>query len=247
MHLLSAWPGRPALRPVRHAVDSLSTLAGRPGQAATAPDRAATPAPAPEGLDRDAPLAAACRRGDPEAMERLVDRFQADVVGTALRLVGDRDSALELATTTFVKLSRSLGSYDPGQPLRPWVLRVATDETLSWLRRRRREGEQVPGGGAGEVALEQATGGPGPAAAGPAAEHRAAVHAALARLQDRDRLVLTLRFFDDLSYAEIAAQTGQDANAVAAQLLRARRRLGDELRRAAVPTAAPPADWSSSA
>jgi RNA polymerase sigma factor (sigma-70 family) len=72
------------------------------------------------------------------------------------------------------------------------------------------------------------------------------VHAALARLPDRDRLVLTLRFFDDLSYAEIAAQTGQDANAVAAQLLRARRRLGDELRRAGVPTAAPPADWSSS-
>ena len=55
------------------------------------------------------------------------------------------------------------------------------------------------------------------------------MHAALARLPARDRLVLTLRFFHDLSYAEIAAQTGQDATTVGAQLLRARHRLGDEL------------------
>ena len=245
MPLLSALPERPALRPVRHAADGLPRCAGRPSRAATAPDRAATPAP--EGLDQDALLAAACRRGDPGALERLVERFQAEVVGTALRLVGDRVAALELATATFVKLSQSLDRYDPGGPLRPWVLRIATDETLSWLRRRRREREPVLGGGAGEVALEQVAGGPAPAAAPLATERRPAVHAALARLPDRDRLVLTLRFFHDLSYAEIAAQTGQDANTVGAQLLRARRRLGDELRRAGIPAAAPTADWSSSA
>src|SRR5262245_1816552 len=101
MPLPSALPERPALRPVRHAEDGLPPLVGRPGQAATAPDRAAPPAP--EGLDqdRDALLAAACRRGDPGAMECLVERFQADVVGTALRLVGDRVSALEVADATF--------------------------------------------------------------------------------------------------------------------------------------------------
>jgi RNA polymerase sigma factor (sigma-70 family) len=65
------------------------------------------------------------------------------------------------------------------------------------------------------------TGAHRPAAAPRVTERRAAVHAAPARLPDRDRPVLTLRFFDDLSYAEIAAQTGQDANTVGAQLLRA--------------------------
>jgi RNA polymerase sigma-70 factor (ECF subfamily) len=241
MPLLSALPERPALRPGRHAVDGHPpTLAGRPGQAATAPDRAAVPAP--EGLDRDALLVAACRRADPGALERLVERFQADVVGTALRLVGDRDAALELANTTFVKLSRSLDRYDPGRPLRPWVLRIATDESLSWLRRRRGEREHGLGGRAGEVALEPVAGGPDLAAAPLATERRVEVHAALARLPDRDRLILTLRFLNDLSYAEIAAQTGQDANTVGAQLMCARRRLRDELRRAGIPTAAPTAD-----
>jgi RNA polymerase sigma-70 factor (ECF subfamily) len=175
-------------------------------------------------------------------LERLVERFQADVVGTALRLVGDRDAALELANTTFVKLSRSLDRYDPGRPLRPWVLRIATDESLSWLRRRRGEREHGLGGRAGEVALEPVAGGPDLAAAPLATERRVEVHAALARLPDRDRLILTLRFLNDLSYAEIAAQTGQDANTVGAQLMCARRRLRDELRRAGIPTAAPTAD-----
>ena len=88
----------------------------------------------PGALDQDALLVAACRRGDQGALERLVERFQVAVVGTAMRLVGDRDVALELANMAFFKLARSLHRYDPARPLRPWVLRIATNEALNWLR-----------------------------------------------------------------------------------------------------------------
>jgi RNA polymerase sigma factor (sigma-70 family) len=230
MPLLSALPERPALRPVRHAVDRHPpTLAGRPGHAATAPDRAGTPAP--EGLDQDAPLVAGCRRGDPGALERLVARFRAPVFGTALHLVGDREAALELTNAVLFRLARRLDRYDPARPLRPWVLRLATNEALNWLRARRRERGRVLGGAAGAAALANAAGGPDPEAAALGAERRAAVRAALARLPARPRRLLTLRFYDELSYQEIAAQTGQTANTVGVQLLRARRRLRDELRR----------------
>ena len=189
----------------------------------------------PVALGLETGLVAACRRGDPGALERLAERFQAAVFGTALCLVGDRDAALEVTGATLFKLSRSLDRYDPARPLRPWVLQIATDESLHWLRARRREHQRLPGGAAGTAALENAAGGPDPGAAAQGAERRAAVRAALARLPLQYRRLLTLRVFGELSYQELAAQTGQDPNTVGVQLLRARRRLRDELRRGGYP------------
>jgi RNA polymerase sigma-70 factor (ECF subfamily) len=177
----------------------------------------------------DARLVAECRQGVPGALERLVERFQTDVFGTALRLTRDRDVALELTNSIFFKVYQNLEAFQPGRPLRPWLLRIATNEALNWLRSRRREREHVLGSEASDVAFEQLPGGADPEDAALTTERRETVRAALARLPEHYRLVLTLRFFNDLSYQEIAEQTGQDANTVGVQLLRARQLLKREL------------------
>jgi RNA polymerase sigma factor (sigma-70 family) len=177
----------------------------------------------------DAQLVAECRQGVPGALERLVERFQTDVFGTALRLTRDRDVALELTNSIFFKVYQNLEAFQPGRPLRPWLLRIATNEALNWLRSRRREREHVLGSEASDVAFEQLPGGADPEDAALTTERRETVRAALARLPEHYRLVLTLRFFNDLSYQEIAEQTGQDANTVGVQLLRARQLLKREL------------------
>jgi RNA polymerase sigma-70 factor (ECF subfamily) len=182
-------------------------------------------------VEDDAALVAACRQGVPGALEQLVGRFQTDVFGVALRLVHDREAALELTNSVFYKVHRNLDAYDPSRPLRPWLLRIATNEALNWLRARRREREQVLGSEASEVAFTQLPAGDDPEAAALAGERREQVRAALARLPAHYRLILTLRFFGDLSYQEIAEQTGQDANTVGVQLLRARQMLKRELQR----------------
>jgi RNA polymerase sigma-70 factor, ECF subfamily len=227
MPLPSALAAPPPLRPASRDAAGPPALAVGPGNEATAPDQTA----APEDLDRDALLAAACRRGDPGALERLVERFQAEVFGTGLRLVHDREVALELANTTFFKLFQHIDTYDATRPLRPWVLKIATNEALNWLRARRREREHLLGGPASEVVLARVAEGPDPEATALATERRAAVRAALARVPDHDRLILALRYFGELSYEEIGVHTGQDANTVGVQLLRARRRLKCELSR----------------
>ena len=185
-----------------------------------------------DALDGDAALVAACLRGAPGALETLVERYQSDVFGVVLRLVHDRETALELTNAVFYKVHQHLDSYDPARPLRPWVLRIASNEALNWLRARKREREQVLSSEASDVAFSQLpTTAPSadPEAAALAAEQREAVRAALARLPEHYRLVLTLRFFNDLSYQEIAEITGQDANTVGVQLLRARQLLKREL------------------
>lgn len=186
-------------------------------------------APGAADVAADAALVAECRRGTPGALERLVERFQSDVFGTALRLTHDRDAALELTNSIFYKTYKNLDAYEPGRPLRPWLLRIATNETLNWLRSRRREREHVLSGEASDVAFEQLPGGTDPEAAALSTERRETVREALARLPEHYRLVLTLRFFNDLSYQEIATLTGQDANTVGVQLLRARQLLKREL------------------
>lgn len=182
------------------------------------------------GGEAGAGLVAACRRGEADALEHLVARYQAEIFGTVLRLVHDRDTALELTNAIFFKVSRNLDAYDTSRPLRPWLLRVATNESLNWLRARRREREHILSSVESEVAFAQLPGGTDPEAAALATERRQAVRAALARLPEHYRLILTLRFFNDLSYQEIAAHTGQDANTVGVQLLRARQLLRRELR-----------------
>jgi len=194
-------------------------------------------------LATDVALAAACRRGDGVALAALVERYQSDVFGTALRLSHNREAALELTNTIFFKAYQNVHTYDAERPLRPWLLRIATNETLNWLRAQRREREHVLPGEASEVALDVAAA-PGrddPEALALQLERREEVRAALARLPERYRVVLTLRYFDDLSYAEIAEITGQDANAVGVQLLRARNMLRAALSQAPTTSPGPPA------
>ncbi len=170
----------------------------------------------------DASLVAACRQGDAHALAALVERYQTDVFGAVLRICRDRDHALELANSIFYKAYQNLHAFDDTRPLRPWLLRIATNEALNWLRSRRREREHVLDGEASETALLSVPGGAEPEAEALQLEQRQSVREALARLPEHYRTVLTLRFFNDLSYAEIAEITGQDANTVGVQLLRAR-------------------------
>lgn len=170
----------------------------------------------------DAALVDACRRGDGAALGAIVQRYQADVFGTVLRMTRERESALDLTNAIFFKAYQHLGTFDTTRPLRPWLLRIASNETLNWLRARRRDRENVVDGEAAEIELQRVEGGSDPEAVTLRLEARSEVRDALARLPEHYRLVLTLRFFNDLSYAEIAEITGQDANTVGVQLLRAR-------------------------
>ncbi|MEA2660448.1 MAG: polymerase sigma-70 factor, subfamily, partial [Chloroflexota bacterium] len=77
--------------------------------------------------------------------EDVVREHQDDVYGAALRILGDRDAALDAANQAFLKAYRSLGSYDPSRPIRPWLLRIAVNEAITIGRARTRErGRSAP-------------------------------------------------------------------------------------------------------
>jgi RNA polymerase sigma-70 factor (ECF subfamily) len=174
----------------------------------------------------DAEAVDRCRGGQTDAFADVVARHQVAVYATALRLIGDPDAALEVANTAFFKAYRALAEVDTSRPLRPWLVRIASNEALNYLRARGRDAQQTLGGDAGAAALD-ALPAPdiGPEAGALAGEQREIVQRMLAALPPHYRQVVVLRYLHDLTYAEIAEQTGLPSNTVGVYLLRAREQL----------------------
>ena len=154
--------------------------------------------------------------------EDIVREHQDAVYGAALRILGDRDAALDAANQTFMKAYRSIGSYDPSRPIRHWLLRIAVNEAITIGRARSRErARQAPDA----AALGVAAGTAGPERETLDRESRDGIRAAVAALPALYREVVVLRYFNELSVDEVAAVLGRSASTVGVQLLRARQLL----------------------
>ena len=167
-----------------------------------------------------------CIQGDKSSYTVLVRQYQAQILALCLRLTGNRDDAADAAQQAFVQAYRYLDRYDPDQPFRPWLYRIATNECIAFLRRNRRQPSPL----ADEV-LEQVS---DPAEGAPAlvdlAEDREQVRAAVGRLPLPYRQVVVAYYFLELSYQEIARQSGVPVGTVGTLLHRAKQQLRSALR-----------------
>ena len=174
------------------------------------------------------------RDGDQAAFAALVEAHQTVVFGTVLRLVYDRELAAEVSNRAFYKVYEHLASFDESRPFAPWLLRIAANEALNELRARRRETARTIGGSAAEIELDRLSGDPDPGEVVARDERGNTVRDAVNRLPETQRVVVILRYFADLSYADIAELTQQSVNNVGVTLLRARDRLRTDLERQGV-------------
>lgn len=95
-------------------------------------------------LTQERMLAKACQAQDPMAMKDLVERFQADVYRVCCRLLGDPHEAEDLAQESFIRVFRSLHTWDQERPLKPWILSIAINRCRTALARRARRPHLSP-------------------------------------------------------------------------------------------------------
>jgi RNA polymerase sigma-70 factor, ECF subfamily len=134
-----------------------------------------------------------------------------------------------VSNRAFFKAYQHLASFDESRPLRAWLLQIAANEALNELRRRRRDAAHTLGGVEAELELEQISGAPDPGEMVSRRERSAVIRDAVSRLPEPQRVVVVLRYFADLAYADIAELTEQSVNNVGVTLLRARERLRHDL------------------
>lgn len=150
---------------------------------------------------------------------QLVDQHQGEVFGVALRMLGDRDAALDATSLVFLKAYRAFDRFDPSRPARPWLLRIAVNECISIGRRLSRERKrQAPADEAVGVAAVEGR----PEDEALRREDRERVRRAVAELPELYRVPVVLRYFSGLSLEEIAGVTGRSSSTIGVQLLRAR-------------------------
>lgn len=167
-------------------------------------------------------------RGDGEAFGEVYRRFAPRVFGLCLHLLGSRDDAEDATSEVFLRVRAALDRYDRSVPFGAWASSIATNHCLDRLRRRSRETRLFDP----ELPEDAATAsGPSPLEEMMAEEERGTLLRALAALPDRYRVPLALRYYAELTYAEIAAQLGLTREAVAVNLFRAKQRLRRALMR----------------
>ena len=161
--------------------------------------------------------------GDVEAFRIIVERGRPTILGACVRVLGDLGEAEDVAQETFVIAYRSLGTWRGEGPLEAWLARIAIRIALRRVAARRTVGWAEPIAetaeplGAGAATLQS---GADPVAIALRSERDRAVRRAVSRLEDPYREVVGLRFFGDLSLAEIADATGRPVPTIKTQLRR---------------------------
>jgi RNA polymerase sigma-70 factor (ECF subfamily) len=169
-------------------------------------------------------LVAKAQSGDEDAFEQLVRAHQRYVFNLAYRVLGDRNEAEDVAQETFVRAWRGLPSFRAECRFTTWLYRIARNVCLNRLPRLEAELRQT------EV-LSQPVASPDPVPdeVVSARERRAFLHSELARLPEKYRLVLTLRYLQGFSYAEIADVLSLPLGTVKTHLHRGREALAARL------------------
>ena len=167
--------------------------------------------PAEEGRpnrDEERRLVLRAIERDQPAFAELYDQHVVRVYRHIYYLVNDAREAEDLTAQTFLKAWEAIDRYkERGAPFVAWLLRIAHNLTISYLRSKRDHSELDEGfvdhkrGGNPEESLEQAS-------------DELSVRDAVLRLREEQRQVIMLRFVEELDYTEVAAMIGKSVPAV---------------------------------
>jgi RNA polymerase sigma-70 factor, ECF subfamily len=183
-------------------------------------------------------LIEACQRGDREAFRELFEAHKDRVWTVALRFTGDESAARDVTQQVFLKLFTSIAGFRHESNFKTWLYRMVTNECMDEFRKRRRlipldffrpasgaERDEDSGG----VEMEDWRQEPLQEELLAQLEVSEAVLAALAQLKPKLRMAIVLKYFEDLSYEQMAEALGCSMGTVASRLNRGHKELARRL------------------
>lgn len=172
--------------------------------------------------------AKAALAGDQDAFAKLVEAYQMPIYNLAYRMLGSPTEAEDAAQETFIRVYARLGSYDPSRKFSSWILSIASHYCVDRLRRRH----------GNTLSMEEIMGQSWipdqhlkPEDQTVRHEERELISRMLNELPAPYRLVIVLRYWQDLGYDEIAEVTNDTVSAIKSRLHRAREMMAERLQR----------------
>lgn len=154
----------------------------------------------------------------------LVRSYQQRVYGIVRKMVIDHDDADDLTQETFIKIHRSIDTFRSDSQLFTWIYRIATNECLTFLNKKKRRFflplEDV---NVHLIACIDST----PEISGDDIQKK--LQKAMLTLPDKQRLVFTMKYFEDLTYEDMAEVTSTSVGALKASYHHAVKKIEDYL------------------
>ena len=169
-------------------------------------------------MDDDEIAIEKCRNGEREAFRHLVEKYQRQAISHATAILGSREDALDAAQEAFIDAFRALKQFDSSRPFYPWFYVLLRNRCFK-LAARKRETESID---------ETVIVAPNSTAQ---SERILALENTLRSLDMEDREIVTLKYFDGLSYNELAERLQIPKGTVMSRLFHARRKLQAKLER----------------
>ncbi|MFQ5777730.1 MAG: RNA polymerase sigma factor [Terriglobia bacterium] len=184
----------------------------------------------PTHLDNEPTLVAEAQRGNTDAFTTLVNQYDRNIHRLALNITGNQEDAEDVLQEAFLKAYRKLDSFRGNSRFCTWLVRIAVNEALMKLRKRRGErtvsmDEPVATDDRHVIPWEIEDWGDDPEKRYAKSELQAIVNEAIQSLEPRLRAVVALRDAENLSTAETAELLGLTVPAVKSRLLRGRLKL----------------------
>jgi RNA polymerase sigma factor (sigma-70 family) len=179
-----------------------------------------------------------CRavRGDQQAYAVLLNRYRKVIHQMAFRMVHNREDAEDLTLEAFGKAFRKLASYSPNYAFSTWLFRIAVNNCIDHIRKKRLtffsiddHGDAEGNGSAFNECLPCHSRNPEEMII--RRQQLQLTRHIIAQLNDKYRLMIELRYFEELSYGEIATVLDIPLGTVKAQLFRAKEMLFELLQK----------------
>jgi RNA polymerase sigma-70 factor, ECF subfamily len=173
-------------------------------------------------------IVTAAKRGDAQAFEQLVLRYKRRVFATALRITNNREDAEDVVQESFHKVFLHLRGFEERSQFSTWLMRIAMNEALMLVRRRRGIIEVLPDNhddGVDAVAAAFVDQRPDPEESCLRRERSELLTQAINRLAPKTRTTIMLRDIEERSAEETAEILDTSVSAVKARVFHGRRKL----------------------
>jgi RNA polymerase sigma factor (sigma-70 family) len=154
----------------------------------------------------------------------LARTYQQRVYWHVRKMVIDHDDADDVTQEVFIKIHRYIGNFREDAQLYTWIYKIATNECLSFLARKKRRFFLPIGDVAGELSAKLDS-----ASHVSADEIQLKLQKALLTLPDKQRIVFNMKYFDDLTYEQISEITNTSVGALKASYHHAVKKIEDYL------------------
>lgn len=178
-----------------------------------------------DNAKNDILLVMRAKDGDQKAYAELMQRYKDSIYFMALKMVNNKDNAMDLTVETFGKAFENIDKYKPDFAFSTWLYRIATNNCIDFIRKKKLnlvsingmvddEGDDMP--------LQIKSDTLNPEENSIKKQQNEQIKLIVDKLPSRYKKLIILRYYDELSYEEIAQQLDLPLGTIKAQLFRAR-------------------------